>query len=308
MNYLVIGAGGTGGCLGGYLAAGGKNVTLIARGAHLAGLRAHGLLLHGTPEGTRTLTNITAQTAEEYSDKADVIFLCVKGYSLDGILPLLKKAARPDTIIIPILNLVGTGGRLAAQLPGLTVLDGCVYVAAYISAPGEVTQTGSVLRVICGEREGNKNAAKLAEISAELRACGIDVVISDNIRRDAFRKFMFVSPFAAAGTYHHCTATELQATGAPRDTFVTLVQELAALAAAQGFVYEIDVAQDSIERMSAMGAGATSSMQKDVEKGGDSEVDGLVYEPVRLGKALGVPTPAYAKIADAMGAGDAGKR
>ena len=38
MKYLIIGAGGTGGPLGFYLTKAGKDVTLIARGAHLKAL------------------------------------------------------------------------------------------------------------------------------------------------------------------------------------------------------------------------------------------------------------------------------
>lgn len=51
MKYLVIGAGGTGGCIGGYLADAGRDVTLIARGKHLEAIRRDGLVLHGTRRG-----------------------------------------------------------------------------------------------------------------------------------------------------------------------------------------------------------------------------------------------------------------
>ena len=43
MKYCIIGAGGTGGCIGAYLAAAGKDATLIARGAHLAAMQREGL-------------------------------------------------------------------------------------------------------------------------------------------------------------------------------------------------------------------------------------------------------------------------
>ena len=51
MKYLVIGAGGTGGCIGGYLADAGRDVTLIARGKHLEAIRRDGLVLHGARRG-----------------------------------------------------------------------------------------------------------------------------------------------------------------------------------------------------------------------------------------------------------------
>lgn len=45
MKYLVFGAGGTGGSLAAFLAQGGKDVSLIARGAHLEAIRKNGLVL-----------------------------------------------------------------------------------------------------------------------------------------------------------------------------------------------------------------------------------------------------------------------
>ncbi|MEG2203536.1 MAG: ketopantoate reductase C-terminal domain-containing protein [Oscillospiraceae bacterium] len=46
---------------------------------------------------------------------------------------------------------------------------------------------------------------------------------------------------------------------------------------------------------------ATASMQRDLNRGGDSEIDGLVFEPVRLGRQYHVPTPLYAKMARKFG-------
>ncbi|WP_394851568.1 2-dehydropantoate 2-reductase N-terminal domain-containing protein, partial [Bacteroides fragilis] len=59
-------------------------------------------LLEGLNENFR-------KTAEEYNGKADVIFVCVKGYSVDSITELIKRAAHDRTIVIPILNVYGTG-------------------------------------------------------------------------------------------------------------------------------------------------------------------------------------------------------
>lgn len=300
MTYLIIGVGGTGGGIGGYLAAGGRDVTLIARGAHLESIQKNGLIVRGTRMGDLTC-NVHASTAEEYDGKPDVIFVCVKSYSIDGILPLLARAAGPETLIIPILNVVGTGARIAQKLSTGTVLEGCIYISAYIAAPGEINQLGDAMRVVFGEPDGNAHAERLAAIAEDLRACQIDATVSDNIRRDVFRKYMFISAYASAGAYFDVTATELQQAGEPHELYIALVRELGALADAQGFVYETDMVQDCISRIDLMGEGATTSMQKDLKKGGQSELDGLMFEPVRLGRKLGVETPAFRKVAERFG-------
>lgn len=150
MKYLVYGAGGTGGCLAAFLAMGGKDVTLIARGAHRDAIEKNGLVLE-TSHGTFAVP-IPSFEQETYDQQPDVIFVCVKGYSLEGILPTLKRLCRPETIVIPILNVVGTGGAMQPKLPQSLVTDGCVYIAAEIKAPGVVHMSGDIFRVVFGPR------------------------------------------------------------------------------------------------------------------------------------------------------------
>ena len=127
MNYLIIGTGGVGGCIAGFLALAGKDVTCIARGKHLEAIRRQGLHLKSDLKGEHFLP-VKACTAEEYQGKADVILVCVKGYSIDSIRPVLERAATPDTLVIPILNVYGTGPRIGRLVPSVKVLDGCIYI------------------------------------------------------------------------------------------------------------------------------------------------------------------------------------
>ena len=72
-----------------------------------------------------------------------MILVCVKGYSLDNTVPFIQKIAKKSTIVIPILNIYGTGSRLQKKLPGLLVTDGCIYVSANIEGPGALVQQGA---------------------------------------------------------------------------------------------------------------------------------------------------------------------
>ena len=103
MKYVVIGAGGTGGAIGGFLAKAGKDVTLIARGAHLQKMLEDGLHFE-TVDGEFTVP-VRACTMDDYQGTPDIIFVCVKGYSLDETIPFIERIAGPDTIVIPILNI-----------------------------------------------------------------------------------------------------------------------------------------------------------------------------------------------------------
>ena len=131
MKYLIAGTGGVGGSIAGFLSLAGKDVTCIARGAHLQSIQTNGLKLKSDLKGEHTL-RIPVTTAEEFSGKADVIFVCVKGYSVDSIVELIKRAAHKDTVVIPILNVYGTGPRIQKLVPEVTVLDGCIYILSLI--------------------------------------------------------------------------------------------------------------------------------------------------------------------------------
>ena len=105
MKYVVIGAGGTGGCLGGFLAEHGHDVTLIARNRHLEEIRRNGLILKSCSLGERQIRSVKACTMEEYSDTPDVVFVCVKFYSLEETIPFLQRIASENTLVIPIINI-----------------------------------------------------------------------------------------------------------------------------------------------------------------------------------------------------------
>lgn len=197
MNYLIIGTGGVGGCIAGFLALAGKDVTCIARGKHLEAIRRQGLHLKSDLKGEHFL-RVKACTAEEYQGKADVILVCVKGYSIDSIRPVLERAATPHTLVIPILNVYGTGPRIGRLVPSVKVLDGCIYIVGFVSGEGEISQMGSIFRLVFGARPQQQVAPeRLERIAGELRECGIKVDVSDDINRDTFIKWSFISPWPA---------------------------------------------------------------------------------------------------------------
>ena len=88
MKYLIVGSGGTGATIGAYLAKASKDVTFIARGKHLDAIKEKGLRII-RPDDEFTIYPAKAATLESYDEKPDVIFVCVKGYSLDSVIPQL---------------------------------------------------------------------------------------------------------------------------------------------------------------------------------------------------------------------------
>lgn len=311
MKYAIIGAGGTGGILGFYMTKADRDVTLIARGRHLAAMQEKGLAVEKMWDGTTEIIPVKAMDMEHYEEQPDVVLVCVKGYSLEETIPFIQRVAKPSTIVIPVLNIYGTGAKMQEQLPKLLVTDGCIYVSANIKEPGVLIQHGKILRVVYGVRNMSTQKVNikraheemldaLKNIKKDFDDSGIDGVLSENIQRDALEKFSYVSPIGAAGLYYHATAADFQREGKQREAFKTMIREIAALAEVMGVPFERDMVEVNLKILSSLAPEATTSMQRDVMEGKDSEIDGLVYEVVRMGERYHVHVPMYAKVAEKL--------
>lgn len=352
MNYCVIGAGGTGGCIAAYMTRAGKDVTVIARGAHLERIRTAGICLE-TVQGTEIISPICAYDMDGYRKKIaeargneaeetpaevcaneaeetpaeacangaeetlaearangteemsadprpDVVFVCVKGYSLADAAPFIRAVSKKDTIVIPILNIYGTGARLQKELPELLVTDGCIYIAAQRTEPGTIQMNGTIFRIVFGVRNPGELRRELFMVAEDLRQSGIEAVLSENIRRDALQKFSYVSPMAAAGLYFHADAGRFQETGDERDTFAALVKEIDRLAKAMGISFQVDIVRNNLAILDALSPEASTSLQRDIAAGKPSEIDGLIYEVVCMAERYNVELPVYQKIAEEL--------
>ena len=314
MKYIIIGAGGTGAILGFYMTKAGKDVTLIARNAHLEAMKKQGLSVQKMWTNETETIPVSAESMESYEakgEKADVILVCVKKYSLDSCIPFIQNISHKNTIVVPVLNVYGTGAYLQEKLPKVLVTDGCIYVSANIKQAGVLLQHGEILRVFFGVREkedlkklnGQLNGEYKAErllkkIAQDFKDSGIDGILSDNIKRDALTKFSYVSPIGTAGLYLHAVAGDFQREGEARELFKTLIREIVTLANAMGITFEEDLVERNLKILSNLPEEATTSMQRDVIEGKQSEIDGLVYEVVRMAKKYGVEVPAYERAAE----------
>ena len=199
MKCLVIGAGGVGGSLAALLALAGNEVTCVARGEHKEKMLAHGLRFHSGIKGEQVVPcyvydgteerpgEIGVATTETYRGKAELILVCVKGYSVDSVADCIVRASGERTVVLPILNVYGSGPRIARACPGSRVIDGCIYIVGYIQAPGEVTQSGQVCKLVFGARPGDGvSPEELETVRRTLADAGVKAILSEDIDRDTF--------------------------------------------------------------------------------------------------------------------------
>lgn len=312
MKYLVVGTGGVGGSIAGFLAQAGRDVTCIARGAHLEAIRRDGLVLESDIKQQTTASKMKAFTAEEYvamlgasamteserdAMRPDVIIVSVKGYSLDSIAGVVQAAARRDTLVIPILNVYGTGPRLSRLVHDVTVLDGCIYIVGFVTGAGRIRQMGNVFNLVFGARPEQGIAPEVMDaVADDLRATGIHVRVSDDINRDTFVKWGFISAMACTGAFHDCPMGPLQHEGEERATFVGLCRESQAIGEAMGIPMPADYVEHNLKVIDHLAPESTASMQKDLARQHESEIEGQLFEMERLGRRLGVEMPVYERV------------
>lgn len=299
LKYLIIGAGGVGGTLGAYLLRAGLSVSFLAHGKALETLKKKGLTLV-KDSGEETFSPLAVFDEASYAGTPDIIFLALKSYAIDSVLPFLERVATENTVIIPLCNVFEMGEKLQKKLEKPLVTDGCIYVMGNVEEPGRIRQLGKLMRVVYGVRKPEEARPVLEEVRADLTQAGVETVLSDNIRRDCMKKFAYLSPHGAVGTYFYITAAHLQREGEYRNFYRGLVREVLAIAAKMSIAMDGYSEADSLQVVDGLAPEMTTSFQKDVAAGKKSEVDGLIYQVQRLGAAYGVPTPYYDEVIEAL--------
>ena len=194
--------------------------------------------------------------------------------------------------------------RFLQEVKDLAGVDGFFRVfheKGDVVRPGVIHMSGDIFRVVFGPRTPEEYRPELAQVERDLRDCGIQGELSRDIQRDALLKFSVVSPMAACGIYHNIQVAGMQTPGQPREDFKELVAEIGALAAAMGHPFPEDPVSRSLAIQDALDPDASTSLKRDLDAGKPSEVDGLIFEVVRLGRQYGVPTPMYDRVAAKLG-------
>lgn len=297
MKYLVIGAGGTGGPIAAFMKKGGADVAVIARGKHLEAIKKNGLTIKKS-DNTEFTVRIDAYSECEYNEKADVIFLCVKSYSVDSTVEFIKRISHKATVVIPILNIYTTGEYLSKKLPDLLVTDGCIYIASSITDCGVISMNGDIFKVFFGVRDAKDNRPVLDETAEEMCRCQIYAENSKNIRKAALEKYSYVSPAAACGLYYNCKADKMQKEGKERETFAKLIREIVILADSMGVDLDNSLVERNLKILDNLAPDASTSMQRDIEKGKQSEIDGLIHSVAKVSKEKSLGLKTYEMISE----------
>lgn len=305
MKICIFGAGAIGGYMGAKLAQAGADVSLVARGPHLAAMQSNGLTL--IEEGETTTQTVTVSEDPAALGPQDYVIVTLKAHSVPPVVSKMQPLIGSNTTIVSGVNGVPwwyfhkiggelEGTRLASVDPGDKQWDGfgpdrvlgcVVYPAAEVKEPGVVTHIEGN-RFSLGEPDGSKSDRALA-LSKALSAAGLKAPVRPKLRDEIWVKLWGNLSFNPISALTHATLDVLCADEGTRPVARAMMVEAQQIAEKLGVKFPIDVDR-RIDGGAAVGAHRTSMLQ-DLDQGRPMEIDALVASVQELGRVTQTPTP-----------------
>jgi 2-dehydropantoate 2-reductase len=298
LRIAIMGSGGVGGYFGARLVKGGADVTFIARGAHLAAMRADGLTIESAHEPLR-LPKVKATDDPRTIGQVDMVLFGVKLWDTESAARSLIPIMGPQTGIISFQNGVQKDDALRQVFGIDVVMGGTAYIATTIGRPGVIVHTGTMQRIVFGEYDGQRSERAQALLAAA-QAGGINAEISSDIRREIWEKYCFLVALSGATTSIRLPAGPIRSNPRTRQFLLDLMRETVAVGRAQGVNLPEDYAERRLAFADGLPADMTSSMYHDLQRGRPLELRWLSGGVVEMGAAVGVPTPVNRGVYDAL--------
>ena len=305
MRVGIFGAGAIGGLLGARLALAGNDVTFIARGPHLAAMRADGVTLIS---GGQTLVARPRCLADARdAGIQDYVFVTLKAHSLPAAAADIAAMMGPDTALVTGINgvpywyfygvdgpcrdrlveSVDPGGALWKILPPSQTIGCVVYPAAEVIRPG-VIEHGYGDRFSLGEPDGSRSP-RIEALSRTIIAAGLKAPIRPRIRDEIWVKLWGNLAFNPLSALTLSTLDRLAGVPELRHVAREMMREAQSVAEALGIRFPIDVDR-RIDGAAEVGAHRTSMLQ-DLERGRTMETDALLGAVLELGSIVGQEMP-----------------
>jgi 2-dehydropantoate 2-reductase len=297
MRTAIIGAGAVGGYYGAMLSRVGREVSFVARGAHLEAIRASGLRIESESVGSFTAT-VQAESDPSRIGPVDLVLFTVKTYDNATALPHIAPLLHDSTVVLTLQNGVDSAEQVAAVAGETRTIAGATYIATAVEAPGLIRQTGSHRRIVFGEwfAPAAQPSPRVVAIAETLKAADIHAEAVADSRVPIWEKFVYLAPFAAYTGAARLPIGRIWSDDDSRQSFLEAIAEVDAVARAAG----IGVAPDLLERIGGYTATipptTRSSLLIDLSQGKRIEIESLAGSVVRRGHALGVPTPRMAAL------------
>ncbi len=307
VRTVIVGAGGLGSVVGGYLAKAGYPVTLVGRSAHVTAIREHGLEILAL-DGRHVITELQATDDARTVAAADLLMLCVKTYHSDDALRGTAHLSGRIRCALSLQNGVLKDKVLGGVFGPESVIGATTMIGATLAGAGRAHYTAPGITYV-GEFDG-RDSERVRTVEEMFRKAGLRVQVAPDIRSAVWCKLNTILPSAGLSVltrleFHRILKARTLAT-----LFVELTRECAQLAKAQGIPlgdfpgFEVKrlceaplldaVASVQEDGRKMEEAGMTSvkiSMLQDVERMKRTEVEEILGYVVREAARMQIPVP-----------------
>ncbi len=305
MKICIYGAGAIGGFLGAKFAAAGFDVSLVARGAHLAAIKANGLTLR--MGGEETVVPVRATDDPRELGPQDYVIVGLKANQIDAALDGFRPLLGPETAVVTAVNgipywyfyrhagpwenaglaSVDPGHRQWNLLGPARALGCVVYPATEIVAPGIIEHVYGD-RFPIGEPSG-EITPRVQRLSQAFAAAGLKAPVLERIRDEIWLKLWGNLCFNPISALTGATLDKIATDPGTRAIARAMMLEAQAVAERLDVRFRVDL-ERRIEGAAKVGAHKTSMLQ-DLERGRPLEIDALVTVVQELGALVGLATP-----------------
>src|SRR2546423_3596484 len=300
MKLCIYGAGAVGGLMAAWLARAGHDVSVVARGAHLAAIKRTGLRVRSG--GEVQSFSVHAADPRELGPQ-DYVLVAVKAQSLTEVADSIAPLIGSETSIVTAMNGVpwwffdrlpfhdgkerleslDPGGKLARAMPTERIVGCVIHLAASTPEPGLISHNMG-RKLIVGEPGGN-NTARTKRIADALQAAGFEVIVTGEIEKQFWVKLLGNVSFNPVSALTVSSADRLIQSREVKDYMISIMREVLAIGRAVGVDADIDP-EARIGMARALGKFKTSMLQ-DLEAGNLLVIYGLLIVALEIARQEG---------------------
>jgi 2-dehydropantoate 2-reductase len=270
------------------LARAGEDMTFIARGAHLAAMRANGLTVKTAHVGEFTVP-VTATDDPNQIGPVDLVLFCVKTYDTDTVAELIRPLIGRETVILPLQNGVESPERIGRVVGEEHVIGGTTYISSKIEAPGVIKEIWDH-KAYLGELNGERSP-RTEQLLKTFKRAEVAVEIPPDIRVTMWSKLLGVSAFTAVCCVTRLPAAAILSCPETLTLFWGAMEEGLAVARASGVAMPANFLDQSRGIVAGINPMLRPSMYYDLQAGKPLELEAMIGVIVHLGEKHGVSTP-----------------
>tara|TARA_Y100001934_G_scaffold116418_1_gene142524 strand:- start:57671 stop:58588 length:918 start_codon:yes stop_codon:yes gene_type:complete len=291
MKFAILGAGAVGGYFGARLAEVGEDVTFMARGAHLDAIRNLGLRIE-SENGDAHIYPARATDDPVKVGPVDYVLFAVKLFQTEEAAEFAKPLVGSNTTLVALQNGVECASALSAVHGKDKVLNGTSYIAAVISEPGLIRQTGTFASFAFGEQDGTMSE-RGQRLKDAADAAGLHPTYSSNVEPLVWMKFLLIATMSSITAATRKPIGDLRDDQDIRPVILSSLEESIAVGRAMGVDLPEDALDQQLKRIADFPAAMVASMYHDLQANKPTELDWMSGAIRRFGKQCQIPTPTH---------------